>query len=40
MKKFFLGYVVGSVLATIATDYLVRTEIFMRLTQKYRGGGV
>lgn len=38
MKKFFLGYVIGGVFATIVTDYLVRTEIFMKLTQKYHGG--
>ena len=35
MKKFILGYVIGSVLSSIATDYLVRTELFLKLTNKY-----
>lgn len=34
MKKFILGYFVGSVLGCIVTDYLVRTEIFLKLTSK------
>lgn len=38
MKKFILGYVIGSIISSMATDYLVRTEIFMKLTDKYRGG--
>lgn len=35
MKKFCLGYIIGSVLSSIVTDYLVRTEIFYKLTSKY-----
>lgn len=34
MKKFIIGYVIGSVLSSIATDYLVRQEIFFKLTDK------
>lgn len=34
MKKFILGYVIGSIISSVATDYLVRTEIFMNLAQK------
>lgn len=35
MKKFFLGYIIGSVLSSIVTDYFVRSEIFFKLTSKY-----
>lgn len=34
MNKFLLGYAIGSILSSIATDYLVRTEIFMKLTER------
>lgn len=34
MKKFILGYVIGSIISSMATDYLVRTEIFMKLAQR------
>lgn len=37
MNKFIFGYVIGSIISSIATDYLVRTEIFLKLTDKYRG---
>ena len=35
MKKFCLGYLISGVLTAIVTDYLVRTEIFFKLTSKY-----
>lgn len=34
MKKFILGYLIGSFISSMATDYLVRTEIFMKLAQR------
>ncbi len=37
MKKFLLGYLVGSVIASYVTDYLVRTEIFIKLIERRKG---
>lgn len=34
MKKFILGYVIGSILSAFATDYLVRQDIYFKLTDK------
>lgn len=37
MKKFLLGYFLGSVISCYFTDYMVRTEIFLKLTQRSLG---
>ena len=34
MKKFLLGYFIGGIISAIATDYVVRTQIYMALTEK------
>lgn len=36
MKKFILGYMVGSILSALVTDYIVRSEIYINLNEKKR----
>jgi len=36
MKKFLLGYFIGGIMSAIATDYIVRSQIYFKLTQKTR----
>ena len=35
MKKFILGYIIGGVLSSIATEYYVKSQLYIKLTQKY-----
>lgn len=35
MKKFVLGYIVGGIISSIATEYYVKTQLYMKLSQKY-----
>lgn len=39
MNKFILGYVIGGILATITTEYLIKSHVYMCLIQK-RGGNL
>lgn len=34
MKKFLLGYFIGGLVGYIGGDYMARTEIFMKLTNR------
>ena len=40
MKEFIFGYILGSTLSYFATDYLVRQEIFFKLTNHIGKNGV